>query len=137
LGLFFFLIVGLMMLLPAHQLYGSTILCGPSNQTNCNEQRSVSNSGTEVTDNLQPDNAEIPIIIPDISPTDEDLGDTATSDLDGTDTEVTNNDNDNDNTNDDSENNIDGNSNGNEDSDSDDESDDDNNNDQPLQIPFP
>lgn len=125
-----------MMLLPAHQLYGSTILCDPSNQTNCNEQRSVSNSGTEVTKNLQPDNTETPIIIPDISPTDEDLGDIATSDdLDGTDTEVTNNDNDN--TNDDSENNIDGNSDGNEDSDSDDESDDDNNNDQPSQIPFP
>jgi hypothetical protein len=124
-----------MMLLPAHQLYGSTILCDPSNQTNCNEQRSVSNSGTEVTENLQPDNTETPIIIPDISPTDEDLGDIATSDdLDGTDTEVTNNDNDN--TNDDSENNIDGNSDGNEDSDSDDESDDDNNNDQPSQIPF-
>jgi len=124
------------MLLPAHQLYGNTILCDPSNQTNCNEQRSVSNSGTEVTENLQPDNTETPIIIPDISPTDEDLGDIATSDdLDGTDTEVTNNDNDN--TNDDSENNIDGNSDGNEDSDSDDESDDDNNNDQPSQIPFP
>jgi hypothetical protein len=125
-----------MMLLPAHQLYGSTILCGPSNQTNCNDQRSVSNPGTEVTDNLQPDNTETPIIIPDISPTDEDLGDTATSDdLDGTDTDVTNDDNDN--TNDDSENNIDGNSNGNEDSDSDDESDEDNNDDQPSQIPFP
>lgn len=125
-----------MMLLPAHQLYGSTILCDPSNQTNCNEQRSVSNSGTEVTDNLQSDNTETPIIIPDILPTDEDLGDTAISDdLDGTDTEVTSNDNDN--TNDDSENNIDGNSDGNEDSDSDDESDDDNNNDQPSQIPFP
>jgi len=124
------------MLLPAHQLYGNTILCDPSNQTNCNEQRSVSNSGTEVTENLQPDNTETPIIIPDISPTDEDLGDIVTSDdLDGTDTEVTNNDNDN--TNDDSENNIDGNSDGNEDSDSDDESDDDNNNDQPSQIPFP
>ena len=125
-----------MMLLPAHQLYGNTILCDPSNQTNCNEQRSVSNSGTEVTENLQPDNTETPIIIPDISPTDEDLGDIATSDdLDGTDTEVTNNDNDN--TNDDSENNIDGNSDGNEDSESDDEPDDDNNNDQPSQIPFP
>jgi hypothetical protein len=128
-----------MVLLPAHQLYGSTILCDPSNQTNCNEQRSVSNSGTEVTENLQPGNTETPIIIPDISPTDKDLGDTATNDdLDGTDTEVTNNDNDN--TNDDSENsenNIEGNSDGNEDSDSDDESDDDNNNDQPSQIPFP
>lgn len=124
------------MLLPAHQLYGSTILCDPSNQTNCNEQRSVSNSGTEVTENLQPDNTETPIIIPDISPTDKDLGDTATNDdLDGTETEVTNNDNDN--TNDDSENNIERNSDGNEDSDSDDESDDDNNNDQPSQIPFP
>jgi hypothetical protein len=138
LGLFFFLVVSLMMLLPAHQLYGSTILCDPSNQTNCNGQRSVYNSGTEVTDNLQPDNTETPIIIPDISPTDEDLSDTATSDdLDGTDTEVTNNDNDNDNTYDNSENNIDGNFDGNEDSDSDDEPDDNNNNDQPSQIPFP
>ena len=98
--------------------------------------RSVSNSGTEVTDNLQPDNTETPIIIPDISPTEEDLGDTSTSDnLDGTGTDVTNEDNDN--TDDDSENNIDRNSDGNKDTNSDDESDDDNDDDQPSLIPFP
>jgi hypothetical protein len=137
LGLFFFLVVGLMVLDPAHQLYASTILCDPSNQTDCNDQRSVSNSGTEVTDNLQPDNTETPIIIPDISPTDEDLGDAATTsyDSDGTDTEVTS---DNDNTDDNSEDNIDRNSDGNEDTDSDDESDDDSDDDsKPSLIPFP
>ena len=109
-------------------------MCDPPNQTNCNDQRSVSNSGTEVTNNLQPDNTETPIIIPDISPTDEDLGDTATSgDSDRTDTEVTG-----DNTDDDSENNIDRNSNGDEDTDSDDKSDDDNdNNPEPSLVPFP
>ena len=111
-------------------------MCDPSNQTNCNDQRSVSNAGTEVIDNLQPDNTETPIIIPDISPTDDDLGDTSTSDdSDGMDTEVTNDENDN--TDDDSENNIDRNSDGNEDSDSDDESDDDDNDDQSSLIPFP
>ena len=133
LGLFFFLVGGLMMLLPAHQLYGSTILCDPSNQTNCNDQRSVSNSGTEFTDNLQPDNSETPIIIPDISSTEEDLGDISTSDnLDGISTDVTNEDNDN--TDDDSENNIDRNSEGNKDTNNDD---DDNDDDQPSLIPFP
>lgn len=127
LGLFFLLVIGLMMLLPAHQLYGSSILCDPSNQTNCNDQRSVSNPGTEVTDKLQPDNTEAPIIIPDISPTDEDLGDAATSDdSDGTDTGDTRENDEN--TDDDSENNVDRNS------DNDDESD---NNDQPSLIPFP
>jgi hypothetical protein len=125
-----------MVLLPAHQLFGSTIFCDPSNQTNCNDQRSVSNSGTEVTDNLQTDNTEAPIIIPDISPTDKDLGDASTSDdLDGTDTDVTNEDNDI--TDDDSENNMDRNSDGNKDTNSDDESDDDDNDDQPSLIPFP
>ena len=136
LGLFFFLIVGLMVLLACPSTLWSTILCDPSNQTNCNDQRSVSNAGTEVIDNLQPDNTETPIIIPDISPTDDDLGDTSTSDdSDGMDTEVTNDENDN--TDDDSENNIDRNSDGNEDSDSDDESDDDDNDDQSSLIPFP
>ena len=131
LGLFFFLVGGLMMLLPAHQLYGSRILCDPSNQTNCNDQRSVSNSGTEFTDNLQPDNSETPIIIPDISSTEEDLGDISTSDnLDGISTDVTNEDNDN--TDDDSENNIDRNSEGNKDTNNDD-----NDDDQPSLIPFP
>lgn len=119
-----------MVLLPAHQLYGSTILCDPSNQTNCNDQRSVSNSGTEVTDNLQHDNTETHIIIPDILPTDKDLGDadteTTNDDSDGTDAGVTNNDNDN--TNNDNENGIDRTSDGNDESDDDD---------QPSTIPFP
>lgn len=127
-----------MMLLPAHQLYGSSILCNPSNQSNCNDQRSVSNSGTEVTDKLQPNNTETPIIIPDISPTDEDLGDTATSnDLGGTDTEITRGNGD---TDDDSEDNIDGNSEGNEDPNRDDESDHENDDDDDPKsslIPFP
>ena len=89
------------MLLHAHQLYGSTILCDPSirlivmtrdlNLTQVPKLQTIYNLTT-----LKP-----PIIIPDISPTDEDLGDTATSsDSDRTDTEVTG---DNDNTDDDSE----------------------------------
>ena len=129
------MIVGLIGCPCGSTLWKGTILCDPSNQTNCNDQRLVSNSGTEVTDNLQPDNTETPIIIPDISPTGENLGDTSTSnDLDETDTDVTNDDNDN--TNDDSENSMDGNSDGNEDSDGDGESNDDDNDDQPSVIPF-
>jgi hypothetical protein len=87
-----FLIVGL---LPPVQLYGSTTLCDPSfnltNLTNCDEESpSSSTSDTETTDNLQSDNTETPLIIPDISPTSKDLDDAMTDgDLGTTDTEAT------------------------------------------------
>jgi hypothetical protein len=87
-----FLIVGL---LPPVQLYGSTILCDPSfnltNLTNCDEESpSSSTSDTETTDNLQSDNTETPLIIPDISPTSKDLDDAMTDgDLGTTDTDAT------------------------------------------------
>ena len=87
-----FLIVGL---LPPVQLYGSTTLCDPSfnltNLTNCDEESpSSSTSDTETTDNLQSDNTETPLIIPDISPTSKDLDDAMTDgDLGTTDTDAT------------------------------------------------
>jgi len=87
-----FLIVGL---LPPVQLYGSTTLCAPSfnltNLTNCDEESpSSSTSDTETTDNLQSDNTETPLIIPDISPTSKDLDDAMTDgDLGTTDTDAT------------------------------------------------
>jgi hypothetical protein len=87
-----FLIVGL---LPPVQLYGSTTLCDPSfnltNLTNCDEESpSSSTSDTETTDNLQSDNTETPLIIPDFSPTSKDLDDAMTDgDLGTTDTDAT------------------------------------------------
>jgi len=91
-----FLIVGL---LPPVQLYGSTILCDPSlnltRPTNCDERSSSSSStsDTATTDNSQSDNTETPLIIPDISPTDKDLGDPATDgDLGTTVTDATDDD---------------------------------------------
>ena len=93
------------LLLPV-QLYGSTILCDPSlNLTNCDERSSLSStSDTTTIDNSQSDNTETPLIIPDISPTSNDLDDATTDgDLGTTDTDV-NNDND------DSDNSIDENS---------------------------
>jgi hypothetical protein len=67
------------LLLPV-QLYGSTILCDPSlNLTNCDEESpSSSTSDPGIIDNSQSDNTETPLIIPDISPTDKDLGDPTT-----------------------------------------------------------
>jgi hypothetical protein len=87
-----FLIVGL---LPPVQLYGSTILCDPSlNLTNCDEESpSSSTSDPGIIDNSQSDNTETPLIIPDISPTDKDLGDPATDgDLGTTVTDATDDD---------------------------------------------
>jgi hypothetical protein len=103
----------LCLLLPV-QLYGSTILCDPSlNSTNCDERSSSSStSDTTTIDNSRSNNIETPLIIPDISPTDKDLGDATTDGDRGT----TDTDNDNDNDNDDSENSIDENSDGDRDS---------------------
>jgi hypothetical protein len=84
------------LLLPV-QLYGSTILCDPSlNLTNCDEESpSSSTSDPGIIDNSQSDNTETPLIIPDISPTDKDLGDPTTDgDLGTTVTDATDDDDD-------------------------------------------
>ena len=86
------------MLLPPVQLYGSPILCDPSlnltRLTNCDEESpSPSTSDPGIIDNSQSDNTETPLIIPDISPTDKDLGDPATDgDLGTTVTDATDDD---------------------------------------------
>jgi hypothetical protein len=101
------------LLLPV-QLYGSVSLCDPSlnltNLTNCDERSSSSSiADTETTDNSRSDNNETPLIIPDISPTDKDLGDATTDEDLGTtvtdaSNDVNNDDNDDNNKNDNSEN---------------------------------
>ena len=64
----------------------------------CDERSSSSStSNTETIDNSRSDNTETPLIIPDISPTDKDLGDsTAGGDLGTIDTDATNDNNDDD-----------------------------------------
>ena len=122
----------LCLLLPV-QLYGSTILCDPSlNLTNCDERSSLSStSDTTTIDNSQSDNTETPLIIPDISPTSNDLDDATTDgDLGTTDTDV-NNDND------DSDNSIDENSDTDRDEDSSNSEGGSSDNEQPSLIPFP
>lgn len=63
------------MILPT-QLYGSAVSCDPTinltNQTNCAE-RSASTSNPETMDDLSSDDTETPLILPDLSPTREDL----------------------------------------------------------------
>ena len=78
----------------------------------CDERSSSSStSNTETIDNSRSDNTETPLIVPDISPTDKDLGDsTAVGDLGTIDTDATNDNNDDDDDNDDSKNSIDKNS---------------------------
>jgi hypothetical protein len=101
----FFLIV---YLLPT-ELYGSTLPCDPANLTNCeDDKKSSSPSSSTVTgDDTQSDNAGTPLLLPDISPTDKDLGAPTTStDLDISGIESGNDNNDDsgdDNTNRDSE----------------------------------
>lgn len=96
------------LLLPV-QLYGSTILCDPSlnltHPTNCDERSSSSPTlDIETTDNSRSDNAETPLIIPNISPTDKDLEDATTDgDLGAVVTDATNDDR-NDDTDDDNDN---------------------------------
>ena len=86
----FSLFLILCLLLPV-QLYGSTILCDPFlNLTNCERSSSSSTSDTTTTDDSQNDNAETPLIIPNISPTSKDLDDAMTDgDLGTTDTDAT------------------------------------------------
>ena len=92
-------------------MYGSTILGDPSlNLTSCAGRSSSSSStfGTGTIDNSRSGNTETPLIIPDISPTDKDLGDsTAGGDLGTIDTDGTNDNNNDDDDNDDSKNSID------------------------------
>lgn len=58
------------------QLYGSSISCDPTvnltNQTNCHG-RSSSSSNSESKDDIQSDDIVTPLLLPDISPTREDL----------------------------------------------------------------
>jgi hypothetical protein len=74
----FFIIIFL--LLPI-QLYGSTVLCDPSlnltNLTDCGDDEALLSNMSPDTDS-QFDNTETPLIIPDILPTDNELGDTTT-----------------------------------------------------------
>ena len=64
------------------------------NLTNCDEESpSPSTSDPGIIDNSQSDNIETPLIIPDISPTDKDLGDPTTDgDLSTTVTDATDDD---------------------------------------------
>jgi hypothetical protein len=125
----FFLIV---YLLPI-ELYGSTLLCDPSNLTNCDEKTSSPSSSGAAGDDTQSDIAGTPLVLPDISPTDKDLGTPTTgTDLDVSDPDLGNNNNDDSgdvNTNRDSEEENDEDSGNNEDESSDD--------DEHSLIPFP
>jgi hypothetical protein len=87
----FFLIV---YLLPI-ELYGSTLPCDPSNLTNCDEKTSSPSSSSAAGDDTQSDIAGTPLVLPDISPTDKDLGTTTTgTDLDVSDPDLGNDNND-------------------------------------------
>jgi hypothetical protein len=124
----FFLIV---YLLPI-ELYGSTLPCDPSNLTNCDEKTSSPSSSSAAGD-TQSDIAGTPLVLPDISLTDKDLGTTTTgTDLDVSDPDLGNDNNDDSgdvNTNRDSEEENDEDSGNNEDESSGD--------DEPSLIPFP
>jgi hypothetical protein len=126
----FFLIV---YLLPI-ELYGSTLLCDPSNLTNCDEKTSSPSSSSAAGDDTQSDIAGTPLVLPDISPTDKDLGTPTTgTDLDVSDPDLGNDNNDDSgdvNTNRDSEEENDEDSGNNEDESSDDD-------DEHSLIPFP
>jgi hypothetical protein len=93
-------------LLPA-ELYGSTLPCDPSNLTNCDEKTPSPSSSSAAGDDTQSDTAGTPLVLPDIAPTDKDLGTPTTgTDLDRSDTDSGNDNNDDsgdDNTNRDSE----------------------------------
>lgn len=87
----FFLIV---YLLPI-ELYGSTLPCDPSNLTNCDEKTSSPSSSSAAGDDTQSDIAGTPLVLPDISPTDKDLGTQTTgTDLDVSDPDLGNDNND-------------------------------------------
>ena len=119
-------------LLPA-ELYGSTLPCDPSNLTNCDEKTPSPSSSSATGDDTQSDTAGTPLVLPDIAPTDKDLGTPTTgTDLDRSDTDSGNDNNDDsgdDNTNRDSEEENDEDSRNNGDESSGD--------DEHLLIPFP
>lgn len=75
LGSILLLVLLIVSLILPTQLYGNTVSCDPTfnltNQTNCGEKSSSSNS--ESMDDLVSDDIETPLILPDISPTREDL----------------------------------------------------------------
>lgn len=77
------------------ELYGSTLPCDPSNLTNCDDERSLPSSSSATGDDTKSDTAGIPLVLPDISPTDKDLGTPTTgTDLDRSDTDSGNDNND-------------------------------------------
>lgn len=119
-------------LLPA-ELYGSTLSCDPSNLTNCDEKTPSPSSSSAAGVDTQSDTAGTPLVLPDIAPTDKDLGTPTTgTDLDRSDTDSGNDNNDDsrdDNTNRDSEKENDEDSGNNEDESSGD--------DEYSLIPFP
>ncbi len=65
------------------QIYGSNVSCDPSvsltNQTTCGE-KSSSSANSESMDELPSNDIETPLILPDISPTREDLDNTERDD---------------------------------------------------------
>jgi hypothetical protein len=119
-------------LLPA-ELYGSSLPCDPSNLTNCDEKTLSPSSSSAAELDTQSDTAGTPLVLPDIAPTDKDLGTPTTdTDLDRSDPDSGNDNNDDsrdDNTNRDSEGENDEDSGNNEDESSGD--------DEHSLIPFP
>jgi hypothetical protein len=78
------------------ELYGTTISCDPSNLTDCDDDEKISSSlssnSAAAGDDTQSDNTEVPLVLPDISPTDQDLSaPTTDTDLDASDTDSGNN----------------------------------------------
>jgi hypothetical protein len=96
-GLFTFSLFFLVVYLLPIEVYGSTLPCDPSNLTNCDEKTSLMSSNTAAGDNTQSDSAGTPLVLPDISPTTNDLGNpTTNTDPDTSDTDSVNNNNDDD-----------------------------------------
>ena len=85
-------ILSLFFLLPT-MLYG-TAICDPSNLTNCDDDEKIlssrSSNPATTADGTQSGSTEAPLVLPDISPTDRDLG-TPTTDTDLSDTDSGNN----------------------------------------------
>lgn len=90
----------LIMYLQPTELYGSMLFCDPSNLTECDEKTSSSSSLSSQTvagDKTLSNNIEAPLVLPDISPTDQDLGSPSTySDLGASDADSTNSNHNND-----------------------------------------
>ena len=94
-GLFTFSLFFLVVYLLPIEVYGSTLPCDPSNLTNCDGKTSSASFNTAAGDDTQSDNTRTPLVLPDISPTVEDLGTPTTdTDPDTSDTDSANNNND-------------------------------------------